>query len=233
MTDSTVYPQEAQGEGMGGGKSTEAALVAAARDGDRDAFAELVERYERPVFSLTYRMLGNYHEAEDAAQESFLRAFRALGGYDFRRSFSTWLLSIAAHHCIDRLRRRRDVVSLDAMPAWNQLPAQTVDPQRMAERSDQAASIQAGLNELPDDYRLVLVLRYWHDFGYQEIAALVGDTESAIKSRLHRARRRLAEVLADRGTGDAGTYIDITMDGASNANQREGTAQCSAIAPAS
>ena len=79
----------------------EIAWVDAAVAGDTRAFDRLVERYQKPVFSLAFRMLGNRDEAEDAAQEAFLKAYRALGSYDRRRSFSTWLLSITAHHCID------------------------------------------------------------------------------------------------------------------------------------
>lgn len=170
-------------------------LVRAARDGDRGAFGLLVERYERPVFSLAYRLLGDDAEAEDAAQESFLRAWRALGRYDFERPFSTWLLSITAHFCIDRLRRRRPGESLDALPAWRQPPSDGADPEAEALRAVQADRVQRALGLLPDDYRLVVVLRYWHDLGYGEIADILDDTESAVKSRLHRARRQLAGLL--------------------------------------
>jgi len=176
----------------------EMALVEAARQGDREAFSALVAMYQRPVFSLCYRMLGNLADAEDAAQETFLKAFRALSRYDPGRSFSTWLLSIAAHYCIDRIRRRHGQdVSLDGLPAWRTLPVATEDPERAAISADEASRMARLLQALPPDYRIVLVLRYWHDLGYEEIAAALGDTESAIKSRLHRARRQLAVALAD------------------------------------
>lgn len=184
--------------------TSEVDLVCAARDGDRRAFGALVERYERPIFSLAYRMLGNAEDAEDAAQESFLRAYRSLGSYDFHRPFSTWLLSIAAHFCIDRLRRRRAVVSLDELPTWRQVPGDGVDPEHAAETVDEGDRVQASLRALPDDYRAVLVLRYWHDLSYAEIAAMFGETESAIKSRLHRARLSMAELLARSAAPSAG-----------------------------
>jgi len=212
---------------------TEVALVAAARDGDRQAFAGLVERYERPVFSLAYRMLGDADDAEDAAQEAFLRAYRSLGAYDFHRPFSTWLLSITAHFCIDRLRRRRGVQSLDDLPAWRQVAGNTIDPEHAAEEADQADRIQAGLNALPDDYRLVLVLRYWHDFGYAEIAALVGETESAVKSRLHRARRQLGDLLIQAGARDAARIQPGLPDAPAASGSQGGKTPCRAIAPAS
>jgi RNA polymerase sigma-70 factor (ECF subfamily) len=176
----------------------EAIWVQEARAGDRAAFARLVERFQRPVYNLAYRMLGNPHDAEDAAQEAFLKAYRALAGYDPSRSFSTWLLSITAHHCIDRLRRKRlQQVSLDGLPPWRQLASDSVNVQRELEREDEGDRIRALLQYLPDEYRLVLVLRYWHDLGYSEIAETTGESVSAIKSRLHRARRRIAELLAE------------------------------------
>ena len=183
----------------------EAIWVQEARAGDRAAFARLVERFQRPVYNLAYRMLGNPHDAEDAAQEAFLKAYRALSGYDPRRSFSTWLLSITAHHCIDRLRRKRlQQVSLDGLPPWRQLSAETPDVQRALEREDEGDRIRALLQHLPEDYRLVLVLRYWHDLGYSEIAETTGESVSAVKSRLHRARKRMAELLAASGPSEPG-----------------------------
>jgi RNA polymerase sigma-70 factor (ECF subfamily) len=186
---------------------TEADWVVAAQAGDRGAFAQLVDLYQRPVYSLAYRMLGNPADAEDAAQETFLKAYRSLSAFDRARPFSTWLLSIAAHHCIDRLRRKRmREVSLDALPPWRWLPAETVDPEHAAERADHASRIEALLDTLPPDYRVVVVLRYWHDLGYSEIADVLGDTESAVKSRLHRARRLLADALAlEPGTARPGS----------------------------
>lgn len=172
------------------------AMIEAARGGDREAQAGLVSQFQRPVFSVCYRMLGNFADAEDAAQETFLKSFRSLAAYDPSRSFSTWLLSIAAHHCIDRIRRRREqVVSLDALPPWRWIAADVPDPEDEAIHADDAERMAALLQTLPADYRLVIVLRYWHDLSYEEIAEILADTESAVKSRLHRARRQLAAAL--------------------------------------
>lgn len=177
--------------------------VLAARAGDRRAFEALVGRYERPVYNLALRMLGRAEDAEDASQDVFLKAYRALTAYDPSRPFSTWLLSIAAHHCIDRIRRRRmQEVSLDALPPWRQVAARAVDPEDEAVYRDHSARVKALLQTLSEDYRLVIVLRYWHDFGYSEIAEITGESESAIKSRLHRARRQLAEALSGGDSGE-------------------------------
>lgn len=179
-------------------------LVEAARRGDRDAFGQLVDAFQRPVYALAFRMLGNADDAEDAAQEAFMKAYRALGGYDAGRSFSTWLLSITAHHCIDRIRRRKpDPLSLDDLPPWKDIAAPAVDPERAAIAADQADWMSGLLAHLSEADRLVLVLRYWHDLGYQEIAEMTETSEAAVKSRLHRARRQLAVMMSPRAA--AGT----------------------------
>jgi RNA polymerase sigma-70 factor (ECF subfamily) len=179
--------------------NTEVVWVDAARAGDEGAFGRLVEQYQRPVYTLCLRMLGTPTEAEDAAQETFLKAYRALDRYDRQRPFATWLLAIASHHCIDRLRRRHIAeISLDDLPPWRWLHANTPDPEEAALRAMEDDEVAALLTRLTDDYRLVLILRYWYDLGYAEIATLLGETESAVKSRLHRARRTLAEGMEPR-----------------------------------
>jgi len=212
----------------------EVAAVMAARSGDRQAFGWLVERYQRPVFNLAYRMLGTAGDAEDAAQEAFLKAYRALDGYDPRRSFSTWLLSITAHHCIDCIRRRHlREVSLDGMPAWRRQAGPALDPEAEAQAGERARLVRAALALLPAEYRLVVVLRYWQDLGYAEIAEVLGESESAVKSRLHRARRRLAEVLCAPQPGSwAGGPEERRAPGAVAA-ALDGSSECVAIAPAS
>jgi RNA polymerase sigma-70 factor (ECF subfamily) len=179
-------------------------------------------------------MLGDHGDAEDAAQEAFLKAYRALNRYDIKRSFSTWLLAVTAHHCIDKLRRRRlSVVSLEALPPWRWVPVETVDPERHVEMSDRADEVTGLLQTLPDDYRLVLVLRYWHDLGYAEIAELTGDTVSAVKSRLHRARRQLALQLGPEYERGDGQKAGAGYDGASEAAAEGEKLECTAMMPAS
>jgi RNA polymerase sigma-70 factor (ECF subfamily) len=175
----------------------EQAWIAAARRGDRNAFSHLAEVYQGPVYNLTYRMLGNAEEAEDAAQETFWRAYRKLGSYDPTRKFSTWLLSIASHYCIDQLRRRRlTEISLEdeALPPAA-LTSDEPDPERRVLRNELEAQIQTLLDSLAPDYRAVVILHYWQGLSYEEIAEATGGTVSAVKSRLFRARRMLAEGL--------------------------------------
>jgi RNA polymerase sigma-70 factor (ECF subfamily) len=162
--------------------------------GEQAPFGQLMHRYAGAVYNLAYRMLGNAQDAEDASQEIFVRAYTRLASFDRTRRFSTWLLSIASNYCIDRLRRRRfSWLTLDDV-AFS-LPSHERGPERSALDHEQRDRVQAALRRLPDNYRLVTVLRYWYDMSYEEIAQVTGLTESALKTRLHRARHMLAEAL--------------------------------------
>ncbi len=179
---------------------TTLAWVNAALDGDQDAFAEIVYLYQDPVYNLCYRMLGEHEEAEDATQEAFLRAHRNLQRFDKGRSFKTWIMSIASNHCIDRLRKRRlKFVSLDDEPTAAALALRSSDPlpEQATLLGEHREVIHDLLQQLESDYRLPIVLRYWYDYSYAEIAEEMQTTESAVKSRLFRARRRLADLLGN------------------------------------
>ncbi|BAJ63346.1 RNA polymerase sigma factor [Anaerolinea thermophila] len=161
--------------------------------GNEDAFAYLVELYQRPVYNLCYRMLGNAQEAEDAAQEAFWRAYQALRRYDPQRPFITWLLSIAAHYCIDQQRKRRiPLLDLDLLPEED-IPDGAPDPARVIAERDSQEQIHQLLKKLSSLDRAAIILRYWYDFSEEEIARTLSLTVSAVKSRLFRARRELAE----------------------------------------
>ena len=172
----------------------EANIISQAQAGDHQAFAQLVELYERPVYSLCYRMLGNPHAAEDAAQEAFIRAFKAIQRYDPERKFITWLLSIASNYCIDQHRKRRPtLVDVEAV-APGDLVAEGASVEGQLLQHEQEAEMQAMLDTLNSTDRAAVILHYWYQFSYTEIADQLSLTESAVKSRLHRARRSLAEV---------------------------------------
>ena len=166
-----------------------------ARAGDKASFGLLVEAYLRPVYNLTYRMLGNPEEAEDAAQETFLRAYSRLNQYDPKQKFSTWLFSIANHHCIDRLRKRRArFVSIDDNPVLMNLEGDMPMPESSALSMEQSAEVQRLLHKMEPEYRTPLILRYWEEYSYDEIAEAMDLTVSAVKSRLFRARKQMADL---------------------------------------
>jgi len=168
--------------------------IARTRQGDDEAFARLVEAYQRPVFNVCYRMLGDPAEAEDAAQETFIRAYTRINSYNPNRKFSSWLLAIASHYCIDRLRRRRfALVSWDDLPPWRWLPDTDPQPEEVALRHEAQRQVQELLNKLPPDYKAAVILRYWHELSYEEIAEALDSTLPAIKSRLFRARQMMAK----------------------------------------
>ena len=172
--------------------------VAQALRGDQSAFASLVETYKTPVYNLSYRMLGNAAEAEDAAQETFLRVYTHLRSYNPAHKLSSWVLAVASHYCVDRLRRRRLTwLSLDEEPELE--PAtEAAHPEEQMVDSESSAEIRGWLQALPTDYRLVITLRYWQDMSYAEIAEVTGATESAVKARLHRARSVLAQLVLEQ-----------------------------------
>ncbi len=187
-----------------------------ARAGDREAFSQVVEAYQVPVYNLCRRMLGNPGEAEDAAQETFWRAFQAIGRYDPQRPFATWLLSIAAHHCIDHLRRQRLVaLSLEAMPDYRDTPDPEPGPETAAEAHEREQRVAQMLQTLEPVDRAAIVMRYWYDLSYEEMSEALSLSVSAVKSRLHRARRELAgawpqaraEHVARGGTHDAAPAV--------------------------
>jgi RNA polymerase sigma-70 factor, ECF subfamily len=173
----------------------EQAWILQATDGDDDAFTLLVEAYQKPVYNLCYRMLGEMEAAEDAAQDTFLKAYQNLHRYDAGRSFATWLLSIAAHHCIDKLRRKRFVTfSIDEDEEQQvEIPdRQAPDPEAEAVNKQEREYLQGLLQKLEPLDRAAIVMRYWHDASEVEIAQALKLTVPAVKSRLHRARHALA-----------------------------------------
>ncbi|HET8629488.1 MAG TPA: sigma-70 family RNA polymerase sigma factor [Thermomicrobiales bacterium] len=168
------------------------ALVLRIMQGDVDAFAALAERYKRPVYNLAYRMLGNAADAEDAAQETFVRAYTRLNTYQPGGRFGAWLLAITSHWCIDFLRRRR-TISLEAVQASLTLPSTGDHPEDLALRAEGRDEVQCWLAALPEPYRLVLVLRYWHELSYNEISEAIGQPVSTVRMRLFRARQSLGK----------------------------------------
>jgi RNA polymerase sigma-70 factor, ECF subfamily len=172
----------------------ELAWLERARLGDQEAFGRLVTAYQGPVYNLAYRMLGNAGEAEDAAQETFVRLYTKLHTYRPDHKLSSWILSIASHYCIDRLRRRRlGWPSLDDEPFAEILPSHDRGPEEALMRQEARSEVQDRVTRLAPSYRVPLILRYWYDLSCEEIADLMNLSVQAVKSRLHRARLQVAE----------------------------------------
>jgi RNA polymerase sigma factor (sigma-70 family) len=191
QSTSRVHAREAIVEAM-----SDAALVELVLADDQDAFTVLVERYKDAVQNLAYRMLSNTAEAEDVTQETFVRAYTQLATYKPAHKFSTWLLSIASHLAIDQLRRRRFLaLPLEDVPFLEWIADVGSGPEQSALEGEQQDEIQIYLQRLPSKYRAVIVLRYWYDFSYEEIARTLNLTPALVKARLHRARELLARYM--------------------------------------
>lgn len=167
--------------------------VEVAQGGDKAAFTRLVELYWPAVYHLAYRMLSSHLAAEDAAQETFLRAFARLDTYQPTRPFRTWLLSITAHICIDQLRHD-GVLRIERLGAYEPVGAH-VDPELITLRAERDSEVRGVLNQLSPASRQLLIMRYWNEMSYKEISHEAGLTENAVKSRLHRARLQLARLV--------------------------------------
>lgn len=172
--------------------------LALAQKGNSEAFTQLVEMYQRPVFNLCYRMLGDAGDAEDAAQETFLRAYKSIRDYDNSRPFPTWLMSIAAHYCIDQIRKKRmSLISIEEM-AGVEIPDGIPGPEASLSRVEEQRRIRYLLGTLDPVDRAAVVMYYWYDFSYEEIGTALSLTVSAVKSRLHRARSAMAQRWIDQ-----------------------------------
>jgi RNA polymerase sigma-70 factor (ECF subfamily) len=172
-------------------------LVSLSKDGNLGAFNSLVERYQGVVYNLCLRLLGNPESAEDAAQETFLAAYRAIARFA-EGSVRSWLLRIAANESKDELRRRKrrgPSDSLDAVPDDDSAPFELADPSPgapvLTERLELAGELQNALLRIPFEQRQAVVLSDLYGFHYEEIATLVGANVGTVKSRIHRGRDRL------------------------------------------
>ncbi len=189
-------PMQPQAEAQLEVQAQEQVWAQAAQQGDQSAFMNIVEAYQRPVYNLCYRMLQDSNEAEDAAQETFLRAYTKLKSYQSSRKFSSWLFSIASHHCIDKLRRRKhQTVSWDDLPPWQGVAAKEPEPEAAALAGEARDAVHVMLDSLAPDYRAAVILRYWHEMSYDEIAEMLDTSVSAIKSRLFRAKQMMGKMI--------------------------------------
>ena len=182
-----------------------AELVAAARDGSREAFDELVRATSRDTYTLAFRLVGNEEDARDVVQEAYLRAYKGIGRFRGDAQFSTWLYRITANCANTQLSKRRRHRTEELT---DEVPLADVDPSRDPQATVVASSLRdrltVALDDLPPKLRAVVVLRDVYDLSHDAIASELGISETAAKVRLHRARRKLREaVFPMRGDEEA------------------------------
>lgn len=179
-------------------------LVRRVQAGNNEAFEELVKRYERKVYNIAYRLMGNERDASEVLQDAFLRAYRFLPKFQFKSSFFTWLYRIATNVSLTKLRKREKVqlVSIDEPAnADGDLPLEIPDyrynPEKMMKQRQLREALQNAVDSLPPDYRSVVVLRDLEGLSNEEVSKVLNLTVAAVKSRLHRGRLELRKVLAE------------------------------------
>lgn len=174
--------------------ASDAELVVRVRAGDVQAFGELVRRYQSAVFNVCLRLAGERREAEDMAQEAFLRAYQRLETYDAARPFGPWIRRLAANLSLNRLQRKvPEELPLHEEHAWT--PGYTELPEPAAIRLERTAAIRRAIRKLPPHYAAVIELRHYQGLSYADIAQTLSLPLSDVKSHLYRARKQLAELL--------------------------------------
>ena len=181
-------------------------LISRARGSDREAFGELVEQYRDNVYRLAYRMCGNAYDADEAAQEAFVAAWRALPNFRGDAKFSTWLYRLTTNAAIDVMRRekRHQTVGDGEMV---DLADDADSPQETVERTEQQEAVQKALATLSEEYREVLLLRYMEELDYAEIAEVLQLPSGTVKSRINRAKAALKTALLKSGNIFGGTSV--------------------------
>ena len=181
-------------------------LISRARGGDREAFGALVEQYRDNVYRLAYRMCGNAYDADEAAQEAFVAAWRALPNFRGDAKFSTWLYRLTTNAAIDVMRRekRHQTVGDGEMI---EVADDADSPQETVERTEQQEAVQKALATLSEEYREVLLLRYMEELDYAEIAEVLQLPSGTVKSRINRAKAALKTALLKSGNIFGGSSV--------------------------
>ncbi len=179
-------------------------IIKDVKKGDQQAFAELVELYKDKVYQISYRMVGNVHEAQDIAQEAFLRAYMNIDSYDTNRKFSTWLFRIVTNLSIDRLRKKKpdfyldqEVGGTEGLTLSSQIAATDELPEDIIITHELQDWIQGEILKLPTKYRSAIILKYIEDLSLKEISEILDLPIATVKTRIHRGREALRKRLSN------------------------------------
>jgi RNA polymerase sigma-70 factor, ECF subfamily len=177
-------------------------MVAQVKKGDQEAFEGIVDLFKDKIYRHCYRMVGNGHEAEDLAQETFLRAYRNISKYNNEFKFSTWIFRIATNLCIDRLRKKKpdyyldaEVPGTDGATMYSQLSSDEPLPEQIVTENERWHELQEEIMKLPEKYRTAIVLKYVEDLSLEEISQIMDIPVPTVKTRIHRGREALKKVF--------------------------------------
>jgi len=185
----------------------ETVLIQKSQQGDMDAFEQLLLRYEKKVYTIAYKYMGNHDDASDMAQEALIKAYQSIDRFRGDAAFSTWIGRITANQCLDELRRRKkvqvtsldDEVELEEGSVQKEIAAETDTPEEHTIKQETVQYVQSMIGQMREEYRIVLVLRELDGHSYEEIAQMLSCSLGTVKSRISRARNYLKEqILADR-----------------------------------
>lgn len=176
-------------------------LVAQTLEGDISAFEEIVDRYKNTVFAIVYRMLGQYQEAEDVAQDVFLTVYQKLYQFDQSKKFAPWINRIAVNTSISTLRKKNKVITINFDEAYiydNKNDTAHYNPEKVYERKEILDEIKNAIEELPESYKTVIILRYQMDYSNQEIADILEISRENVEVKVHRARKALRKIIVQK-----------------------------------
>lgn len=193
-------------------------LVSRSKAGDIAAFEELIGAYQKKIFNLAYRIIGNYDDAADLAQEALIRIFRSIGGFKEQSSFSTWIYRITTNVCLDEIRKRKskkeysldEEVQVDDGQLKRQVMSEDPGPDEVYEREELRNMVKNAIDKLPEEQKLVITLRDIQGLSYDEIAEVLDCPGGTVKSRINRARQALKKVLSSRLELLNEDYVNLT-----------------------
>ncbi|MDI6617961.1 MAG: sigma-70 family RNA polymerase sigma factor [Clostridiales bacterium] len=189
----------------------EGLIIKRAQEGDLDAFEEIIGRYKKSVYNLCLRMLYNRNEAEDVAQEAFIKIYKGLRSYNGKSKFSTWVLKITSNACIDFMRKRKmnTVPIEDYRTSYGGIEDTSNSPESSYMAYELKKEVEVAVKSLPEKYRMMIIYYHFMNLSYKEISDILNEPMTIVKNRLYRARFMLRNKLMDREKGYNGLQSNI------------------------
>lgn len=181
--------------------NNEEKLIKKCQKGDIDAFETLISSYEKIAYNIALKMLKNREDAMDISQEAFIKVYKSIDKFNFKSSFSTWLYRIVVNTCIDHLKKKKKVYSIDSTvetqngEIHTEIPDTTNNPEQLMEKKLTKELVHRSINELSETHKVVIVLRDIQGFSYEEISQIIGCSQGTVKSRISRARSALKKII--------------------------------------